>query len=195
MTLLPKNALIAGTINLGNYENFRFEFGAEINTAEDYLGLVEFAASSLIGQFRGADPQTQETVRAYVARLCSIDEGQVPVLGQQVPNEAPAPEVAAPAPAPVPKKGAWEPKITKSSYDAMQADKAAKQDAAPAPRPSAEEQAAAAVAQVVKPPAAAKAPESFGLCEKCGEAVPANQAKLSQLFQGKTLCKQCMEAP
>jgi phage recombination protein Bet len=27
------------------------------------------------------------------------------------------------------------------------------------------------------------------------EAVPANQAKLSQLFQGKTLCKQCMEVP
>jgi hypothetical protein len=38
-------------------------------------------------------------------------------------------------------------------------------------------------------------PEGFSLCAECGEAVPANQAKLSQLFQGKTLCKQCMEVP
>jgi formylmethanofuran dehydrogenase subunit E len=45
----------------------------------------------------------------------------------------------------------------------------------------------------VKPPAAAKAPESFGLCEKCGEAVPPQQAKLSMLFMSKTLCKPCMD--
>jgi formylmethanofuran dehydrogenase subunit E len=57
------------------------------------------------------------------------------------------------------------------------------------------EQAAAAVARVVKPPAAAKAPETFGLCEKCGEAVPPQQAKLSRLFQDKTLCKKCLESP
>ena len=45
------------------------------------------------------------------------------------------------------------------------------------------------------PAAAASAPpEGFSLCAECGEAVPANQAKLSQLFQGKTLCKSCMEA-
>lgn len=148
MTFLPKNALIAGTINLGNYDNFRFEFGAEINTAEDYLGLVEFAASSLIGQFRGADPQTQETVRAYVARLCSVDEAQVPVLGQQMPNEAPAPEVAAPAPAPNP--------------------------------------------EPIPPAPAAKPGEE--ICEKCGCRVSKSQAKLSMLFQSKTLCKKCMEA-
>jgi len=43
--------------------------------------------------------------------------------------------------------------------------------------------------------AAAAPPEGFSLCAECGEAVPANQAKLSQLFQGKTLCKQCMEVP
>ena len=33
------------------------------------------------------------------------------------------------------------------------------------------------------------------VCEKCGAAVPPQQAKLSQLFMSKTLCKQCMEAP
>jgi len=71
------------------------------------------------------------------------------------------------------------------------------------PAPTAAEQAAAAVAQCIKPPATAPKepapkttpPEGFSLCAECGEAVPANQAKLSQLFRSKTLCKQCMEVP
>ena len=69
-----------------------------------------------------------------------------------------------------------------------------KQDAVPATPPSAEEQAAAAVARVVKPPAPAETPAAGDVCEKCGAPVPKSQAKLSQLFQGKTLCKSCMEA-
>jgi len=91
MTLLPKSATISGTINLGNYDNFRFDFGAEITSTEDYLGLVEFAASSLIGQFRNADAETQATVRAYVAKLCSIEEAQVPCMQQPAPEPAKAP--------------------------------------------------------------------------------------------------------
>ena len=78
----------------------------------------------------------------------------------------------------------------------------AKQDAAPAAPPSAEEQAAAAVAQCIKPPAEppkpeasapSAPPEGFGICAECGEAVPSNQAKLSNLFMNKTLCKTCMD--
>ena len=84
------------------------------------------------------------------------------------------------------------------------------QDAVPATPPSAEEQAAAAVAQCIKPPATAPdpapsapptpeasvsgAPKSGEVCANCGAAVSASQAKLSQLFQSKTLCKKCMEA-
>ena len=99
----------------------------------------------------------------------------------------------------------------------------ADQDAKPEKTPTIEEQAAEAVAQCIKPPATAPdpapsapptpeasapaaavtaplapktaPPEGFSLCVECGEAVPANQAKLSQLFQSKTLCKKCMEAP
>jgi hypothetical protein len=77
------------------------------------------------------------------------------------------------------------------------------------------EQAAAAVAQCIKPPTTAPdpapsapptpeasapaaavtaPPEGFSLCVECGEAVPQSQAKLSQLFMSKTLCKACMEA-
>ena len=69
------------------------------------------------------------------------------------------------------------------------------------PAPTAAEQVAAAVAQCIKPPTTAPKepapkttpPEGYSLCAECGEAVPANQAKLSQLFQGKTLCKSCLD--
>ncbi len=69
------------------------------------------------------------------------------------------------------------------------------------PAPTAAERAAAAVAQCIKPPTTAPKepapkttpPEGYSLCAECGEAVPANQAKLSQLFQGKTLCKSCLD--
>ena len=69
------------------------------------------------------------------------------------------------------------------------------------PAPTAAEQAVAAVAQCIKPPTTAPKepapkttpPEGYSLCAECGEAVPANQAKLSQLFQGKTLCKSCLD--
>jgi hypothetical protein len=76
--------------------------------------------------------------------------------------------------------------------------------------PYSAEQAAAAVAQCIKPPATAPdpapsapptpeasvsgAPQSGEVCANCGAAVSASQAKLSQLFMSKTLCKSCMEA-
>jgi hypothetical protein len=72
--------------------------------------------------------------------------------------------------------------------------------APPVAAPTAAEQAAA-VTQCIKPPTTVPKgpapkttpPEGFSLCAECGEAVPTNQAKLSQLFMNKTLCKSCME--
>ena len=90
------------------------------------------------------------------------------------------------------------------------------------PAPTVAEQAAAAVARCIKPPATAPepapsapptpeasapaaapsappapktAPQSGVVCANCGAAVSASQANLSQLFRSKTLCKKCMEAP
>jgi len=117
------------------------------------------------------------TVRQVVASITSTPLDKVPDVGTPTPL-APVKEhakVAPPVAAPTPGMG---------------------------PAPTAAEQAAAAVAQCIKPPTAAPdpapkttPPEGFSLCAECGEAVPANQAKLSQLFQSKTLCKKCMEAP
>ncbi len=172
-----KSVSWSALVNIGNNESLALTVSGEAANPDEARDIFAFACGQLLGVANSADETTAPLIRAYVSRLVQTEEAR---------------PVEQDAPVPVPKKEAREPKITKASYDARQT---AKQDTVPATPPSAEEQAAAAVARVVKPPAAAKAPETFGLCEKCGEAVPANQAKLSQLFQGKTLCKQCMEAP
>ena len=54
---------------------------------------------------------------------------------------------------------------------------------------------------VQAPPQQAPAPEkpsspgAADICEACGAEVTKSQAKLSQLFMSKTLCKKCMEQP
>ena len=172
----PKSVSWSALVNVGNNESIALTVSGEAANPDEARDIFAFACGQLLGVANSADEDTAPMIRAYVSRLVQTEEAR-PVVQE--------------APAPAPKKEPWEPKITKPSYDARQANAAAKQDTVPAPRPSAEEQAAAAVAQVVKPPAAAKAPETFGLCEKCGEAVPPQQAKLSQLFMSKTLCKKC----
>lgn len=191
-----KSVSWSALVNIGNNESLALTVSGEAATPDEARDIFAFACGQLLGVANSADEATAPLIRAYVSRLVQTEEAR---------------PVEQDAPAPTPKKEAWEPKITKSSYDAMQT---AKQDAAPATPPSAEEQAAAAVAQCIKPPTAAPEPapsapptseglapaatvtappEGFGLCAECGEAVPANQAKLSQLFMNKTLCKSCMD--
>ena len=172
-----KSVSWSALINIGNNESLALTVSGEAANPDEARDIFAFACGQLLGVANSADEATAPLIRAYVSRLVQIEEAR------PVEREAPAP---------APKKEAREPKITKSSYGAMQT---AKQDSVPATRPSAEVQAAAAVARVVKPPEAANAPTAEAICEKCGAAVPKSQAKLSQLFQGKTLCKQCMEAP
>ena len=170
-----KSVSWSALVNIGNNESLALTVSGEAANPDEARDIFAFACGQLLGVANSADATTAPLIRAYVSRLVQTEEARPVVAGE---------------PAPVPKKEAWEPKITRSSYDAMQADKAAKQDAAPICRGAGSGSGRAGR----EAPAAAKAPESFGLCEKCGEAVPANQAKLSQLFQGKTLCKSCMEA-
>ena len=164
-------------VNIGNNESIALTVSGEAANPDEARDIFAFACGQLLGVANSADEATAPLIRAYVSRLVQTEEAR------PVEREAPAP---------VPKKGTWVPKITKSSYDAMQADKAAKQDAAPATHPSADEQAKAAVAQCINPQPPAPAPKDGGeRCEVCGGAVPPQQAKLSQLFMSKTLCKKC----
>ena len=173
-----KSVSWSALVNIGNNESLALTVSGEAATPDEARDIFAFACGQLLGVANSADEATAPLIRAYVSRLVQTEEAR---------------PVEQDAPAPVPKKETWEPKITKSSYDAMQT---AKQDAAPAAPPSAEEQAAAAVARVVKPPAPVSPTLKPGeeVCEECGGIVPAQQAKLSKLFQNKALCKKCMEA-
>ena len=173
-----KSVSWSALVNIGNNESLALTVSGEAANPDEARDIFAFACGQLLGVANSADEATAPLIRAYVSRLVQTEEAR---------------PVEQDAPAPTPKKEAWEPKITKSSYDAMQT---AKQDAAPAAPPSAEEQAAAAVARVVKPPAPVSPTLKPGeeVCEECGGIVPAQQAKLSKLFQNKALCKKCMEA-
>ncbi|QXM18663.1 hypothetical protein [Methanoculleus virus Blf4] len=227
-----KSVSWSALVNIGNNESIALTVSGEAANPDEARDIFAFACGQLLGVANSADEATAPLIRAYVSRLVQTEEAR---------------PVEQDAPAPTSEKEAWEPKITRSSYDARQT---AKQDAVPATPPSAEEQAAAAVAQCIKPPVdvediarqrhadklkadlerlqadhdtrvarwAATAPdpapsapptseglapaatvtappEGFSLCAECGAPVPKSQAKLSQLFQSKTLCKKCMEAP
>ena len=171
-----KSVSWSALVNIGNNESLALTVSGEAANPDEARDIFAFACGQLLGVANSADETTAPLIRAYVSRLVQTEEAR-PV----------------------------------------------EQDAVPATPPSAEEQAAAAVAQCIKPPATAPdpapsapptpeasapaaavtaplapktaPPEGFSICVECGEAVPANQAKLSQLFQSKTLCKSCMEVP
>ena len=194
-----KSVSWSALVNIGNNESLALTVSGEAANPDEARDIFAFACGQLLGVANSADEATAPLIRAYVSRLVQTEEAR---------------PVEQDAPAPAPKKEPGAPTITGSSYDATQT---AKQDTVPATPPTMAEQTAAAVARCIKPPATAPKepapsapptpevsapaatvtapPEGFSLCAECGEAVPANQAKLSQLFQGKTLCKQCMEAP
>jgi len=202
MTFTPKEVILGATVPLENGGTISFSIAGHVEAERDYDDAIVIFSRKLLKYTNCATDDDRLTVRQVISSITSTPLDKVPDVGTPTPP-APVREPAKVAPpAPAPKKEPGAPKITKASYDARQANAAAKQDTVPATPPSAAEQAAAAVAQCIKPPAAAPKepapsapPEGFSLCAECGEAVPANQAKLSQLFQGKTLCKQCMEAP
>jgi len=198
MTFTPKEVILGASLPLENGSTITFSVAGHVEAERDYDDAVVIFGRKLLKYTNCATDADRLTVRQVVASITSTPLDKVPDVGTPT-SPAPVKEPAKVAPpAPAPKKEAWEPKITKSSYDAMQT---AKQDAAPATPPTIAEQVAAIVAQCIKPPATAPdpapktaPPEGFGICAECGEAVPANQAKLSQLFQGKTLCKSCMDS-
>lgn len=103
MSAAPKTAVIGGTINLGNYENFRFEFQDVCKTPEDYLNLAVFAAGALLGQAAGSDEGTRTQIRGYVARVFGLPDETVPDVRKaaaqeqqkEPPKSAPAPQTPA----------------------------------------------------------------------------------------------------
>jgi hypothetical protein len=87
---------IGGTINLGNYENIRFEVKSPIRDNSDFEELIG-GWSDALGRLGRGDPQTAAAVDSFIRR----------VIG--TPAEVPTPEGVPAAPTPAPKAAA-EPK-------------------------------------------------------------------------------------
>jgi hypothetical protein len=166
----PKEALIGGTINLGNYESFKFEFRGLVEKPEDYLDLAAFAAGSLLSQGAKADDEVRGKIRSFVGKVFGLPNEKIPDV-RAVPkaaDRAPAPEPTAPA---APKEEAPD------RFDTgFPAKPLPKQEEKPAPAPAPEKKAVGAYT-----------------CEKCGKDITATQKQMSNLFLNKTLCKACMD--
>jgi hypothetical protein len=174
MTFTPKEVILGATLPLENGGAITFSIAGHVEAERDYDDAVVIFGRKLLKYTNCATDADRLTVRQVVASITSTPLDKVPDVGTPTP------------PAPV------------------------KEPAKVATPPTMAEQTAAAVAQCIKPPATAPdpapsappapeasvsgAPQSGEVCANCGAAVSASQAKLSQLFQSKTLCKSCMEA-
>ncbi|WP_214020429.1 hypothetical protein [Methanoculleus sp.] len=188
-----KEVTIGITINLENYENLRLEVDGDVETRGDVDDLITFLDGILARLGRG-DPVTAERVDAYRRRVLAA--------GPAAP-QAPAHEEKAPEPVP-PATPEAEPAQGEGACPAPEfiekAIPAAPEHPEPPriPRPPAKpEEEVPAKPEAAPEPATAKPPAAPAedVCEMCGAEVTKSQAKLSQLFMNKTLCKKCMEQP
>jgi len=191
-----REVTIGITINLQNYENLRLEVEGDVETHEDVDELITFLDGVLARLGRG-DPATAERVDAYRRRVLKAKPAEqekpaaVPAETAETPTPAApeAPPVREEEPAPRQEERAWPPVeiINAAVPPAPEQPKppriaeppAKPEQAPPVQAPAHQEQAAA------KPPAA----PAEDVCEICGAGVTKSQAKLSQLFMSKTLCK------
>ncbi len=193
-----KSVSWSALINIGNNESLALTVSGEAANPDEARDIFAFACGQLLGVANSADEATAPLIRAYVSRLVQTEEAR-PVEQDAVPATPPsAEEQAAAAVAQCIKPPVDVEDIArqqhadklKADLERLQADhdtRVARWAAtAPDPAPSAPPTSEASVSG---------APQSGEVCTNCGAAVPKSQAKLSQLFQGKTLCKQCMEAP
>ncbi len=171
MTFTPSEVILGASVPLENGGTITFSIAGHVEAERDYDDAVVIFGRKLLKYTNCATDADRLTVRQVISSITSTPLDKVPDVGTPT---SPAPVVG--------------------------------------PTPTVAEQAAAAVAQCIKPPATASkepvlsapstpeasvsgAPQSGEICANCGAAVSASQAKLSQLFQSKTLCKKCMEAP
>ena len=175
MSFTPSEVILGATLPLENGSTITFSVAGHVEGERDYDDAVVIFGRKLLKYTNSASDADRLTVRQVVASITSTPLDKVPDVGTPTPEPA-----KTPTPATLNRVASLPERM---------------------PAPTVAEQAATAVAQCIKPPATAPKkpapkttpPEGFSLCAECGEAVPANQAKLSQLFQGKTLCKSCLD--
>jgi len=187
MSFAPKEIIVGASVPLENGGSVTFSVAGHIEAERDIDDAVVIFGRKLLKYTNSASDADRLTVRQVVSSITSTPLDKVPDVGTPTP------------PAPVKEPAKVAPPVAAPAQ-------------AMGPAPTAAEQAAAAVAQCIKPPttvpkepassapptpeaSVSGAPQSGEVCANCGAAVSASQAKLSQLFMSKTLCKACMEAP
>ena len=181
-TYIPQTALItmAGrktfsigiTINLDNYENLRLDVSGEVDSQNDTEEFIRFLDQTLERLGRG-NVNTAARVDSYRRRVLNMpEEGKVAV---PIPPSAETPPVSHQIVDvhQMPKKEAVPADVTPD-----QAPEVPPPAAAPSPRP-----------------VETQKPQGEFVCEECRAPVTKSQHQISQLFQGKTLCKKCMKTP
>ncbi|MDD2472936.1 MULTISPECIES: hypothetical protein [unclassified Methanoculleus] len=194
-----KEVTIGITVNLDNYENLRLEVKGDVEAHEDVDDLITFL-DGMLARFGRGDAATAERVNAYRRRVLAARpaEPQASAATRAAPEEMPATTAAEPT-------HRTEEDVCPSTDVIAAAIPPAPEHPEPPriPEPPAkqEEKNPEPARPVQTPqqqePAIAKPAAAPGedVCEICGAAVSKSQAKLSQLFMGKTLCKKCMEQP
>lgn len=220
-----KEVTVGITINLDNYENLRIEVEGDVETHEDVDDLIMFLDGMLarLGRSDPATTERIDAYRRRVLKTRPAE--QQASSARPVPEAQPvAASGAGPALHPEEKAHPSAPEPPRV-FEPPARSEAARipSPEAPGARPAAQPEVAGAKpsgipAATVKPPvsfeppvrqeatpgpaqqpeaAAAKPPvaPAGDVCEVCGAEVTRSQAKLSQLFMSKKLCKKCMEHP
>ena len=170
MTFSLSEVILGATVPLTNGSTVTFSIAGKIETERDCDDAVVIFSRKLLKYTNSASDADRLTVRQVVASITSTPLDKVPDVGTPTPEPA-----KTPTPATLNRVASLPERM---------------------PAPTVAEQAATAVRTCIKPPTDAGGGEDvFVECDKCGGAVTKSQAKLSQLFQSKTLCKKCMEAP
>ena len=207
----PKSVSWSALVNVGNNESIALTVSGEAANPDEARDIFAFACGQLLGVANSADEDTAPMIRAYVSRLVQTEEAR-PVV-QEAPAPAPEkepwePKITKPsydkmqeerksAPTPpsrVPTAKEQAAAAVRSIIKPPAAPQPVGSGAAPVPTAPPEPEASAPAEGPTAPPIPKPAPEGE-VCERCGAGVSKSQAKLSQLFLGKTLCKTCMEAP
>ena len=201
MTFTPKEVILGASVPLENGSTITFSIAGKIETERDCDDAVVIFSRKLLKYTNSATDDDRLTVRHVISSITSTPLDKVPDVGTPTPP-APvkepakvAPPVAAPTPAMGPAPTAAEQvaaAVAQCIKPPVDVEDIARQQHADKLKADLERLQADHDTRVARWAAAAP-PEGFSLCAECGEAVPANQAKLSQLFMNKTLCKSCMD--
>ncbi len=189
--MTEKTVTWSALISLGNGETIGLVVAGAATTPDDGRDIAAYAAGQLLGLAKQADDAAGPLIQGYVRRVFGVggeDLSSAITAEKQDAAAAQAEEVLATE------------KRVAGATERPHPDAKPERAKAPAPQPAPSApptpEASTVATAPDAPQSAPTAPPKVGsgaICEKCGEETSLSQAKLSQLFADKTLCKKCLE--